>query len=73
MSPIMAIARVYPAMEKKLKELRAETEFKQVVEIYHENDKETSMSVFRPLTKEQEFQLWYEPSNYSRVEPKKTQ
>ena len=73
LSPIMSVARVYPAIEQKKKELNIQTKYRQIVEIYHENDEQTAMSVFHPITEEEKFQKWYEPTDYSRVYPKKAE
>jgi hypothetical protein len=37
-SPILAIGRVYPAINERLGELNINLKYNQIIEIYHEND-----------------------------------
>jgi hypothetical protein len=69
----LAVARVYPAIEQRLKELRIERESEVIMEIYHSEAASPFIDVIFPIQNERSFQLWYEPSDYSRVFPPKNQ
>lgn len=66
-SPILAIGRIYPEIDQKIKEMKLNLKYNQILEIYHENDSEQTMSVIVPISNEEKFQLWYQPTAYSTI------